>query len=77
MPLLVGLADIAAVRRSTDGTLSLSHLNGDSAEGDGVDLEALAAKRTAGGGMLEGIANMANSILGAGSFLYVVASWSC
>lgn len=33
-----------------------------------VDLEELAAKRTAGGGMLDSIANMANSILGAGMF---------
>lgn len=33
---------------------------------DDLDLEELAAKRTAGGGMFDSIANMANSILGAG-----------
>ncbi|KDQ21740.1 hypothetical protein BOTBODRAFT_98866 [Botryobasidium botryosum FD-172 SS1] len=35
-------------------------------EGEDIDLEELAAKRVAGGGMLDSIANMANSILGAG-----------
>jgi sodium-coupled neutral amino acid transporter 11 len=68
MPLLVGLVDTAAVRRSMDGTLSLTHLNGAVDDGLEVDLEELAAKRTAGGSMLDSIANMANSILGAGSF---------
>ena len=33
---------------------------------DTLDLEEIAAKRTAGGGMMDSIANMANSILGAG-----------
>jgi solute carrier family 38 (sodium-coupled neutral amino acid transporter), member 11 len=78
MPLLVGLLDTATVRRSLDGTLSV---NG-SANGavldtlEGMDLEELAAKRTAGGGLLESIANMANSILGAGG-LYVpwIRAW--
>ncbi|KAF8161095.1 AAAP amino acid permease [Crassisporium funariophilum] len=34
-----------------------------------VDLEEIAAKRTAGGGMFDSIANMANSILGAGEHI--------
>lgn len=47
----------------------MTNTNGDgnADEGD-VDLEAIAAKRTAGGGMLDSVANMANSILGAGRF---------
>lgn len=57
MPLLVGLMDSAAARRSADF-----------GDGDDIplDLEDLAAKRTAGGGLLDSVANMANSILGAG-----------
>jgi len=35
---------------------------------DVPDLDEIAAKRTAGGGMFDSIANMANSILGAGKF---------
>lgn len=58
MPLLVGLMDSAAARR-------------DQGFGDEpdipYDLEDLAAKRTAGGGLLDSVANMANSILGAGT----------
>ena len=68
MPLLVGLLDSATARRSLDGTLQLES-QGTSASGvdtDEIDLEELAAKRTAGGGMLDSVANMANSILGAG-----------
>jgi len=67
MPLLVGLLDAAAIRRSSDGSISMTHTNGEgnADEGD-VDLEAIAAKRTAGGGLLDSVANMANSILGAG-----------
>ncbi|KAH8107930.1 amino acid transporter [Cristinia sonorae] len=68
MPLLVGLQDIASARRSVDGTLHLEPRgeNGYSNSGDEVDLEDLAAKSSAGGGLLDSIANMANSILGAG-----------
>jgi sodium-coupled neutral amino acid transporter 11 len=69
MPLLVGLADTAAVRRSADGGIALLRLDGTpfSPDGEtGPTLEELAARRTAGGGMLDSIANMANSILGAG-----------
>ncbi|KAH9832215.1 amino acid transporter [Rhodofomes roseus] len=68
VPLLVGLLDTASARRDTaDGTLRLEQ-NGVVLEEDGprVDLEALAAKQSAGGGMLDSVANMANSILGAG-----------
>jgi solute carrier family 38 (sodium-coupled neutral amino acid transporter), member 11 len=73
MPLLVGLADTAAVRRSLDGSLTLAQLNGHaSGDGQDVDLEELAAKRTAGGSLLDSIANMANSILGAGTSSHVL-----
>ncbi|KAF8070129.1 amino acid transporter [Lyophyllum atratum] len=61
MPLLVGLFDTSAARRSLDAP------NGhEMAGGTEYDLEELAAKPTAGGGLLDSIANMANSILGAG-----------
>lgn len=70
MPLLVGLFDSAASRRSLDASLPLhaTNGNGNTVEigEDMVNLDELAAKRTAGGGMLDSIANMANSILGAG-----------
>ncbi|KAI0930309.1 hypothetical protein AcW1_009038 [Taiwanofungus camphoratus] len=67
VPLLVGLLDSASARRSADGSLQLEHRNpnGDTPD-ENVDLDALAAKQLAGGGMLDSIANMANSILGAG-----------
>ena len=63
MPLLVGLIDSATARRSLDVSFPL-HADGHEPS---IDLEELAAKRTAGGGMLDSIANMANSILGAGN----------
>lgn len=68
MPLIVGLFDSSASRRSVDSPFPLSQSNGHAVliGEDTVDLEELAAKRTAGGGMLDSIANMANSILGAG-----------
>ena len=68
MPLLVGLLDSATARRSIDGTLQLEQRGelGNEPLDEEIDLEELAAKRTAGGGMLDSIANMANSILGAG-----------
>ena len=59
MPLLVGLLDASAVRRSIDSPE-------DPYSEPRIDLEELAAKRLAGGGMLDSVANMANSILGAG-----------
>ena len=64
MPLLIGLVDRSAARQSLDLPLTS---NGHGFAEDGYqDLEELAAKRTAGGNMLDSIANMANSILGAG-----------
>jgi sodium-coupled neutral amino acid transporter 11 len=62
MPLLVGLFESSAARRS----LEVSGAHEMVGEG-GYDMEELAAKRTAGGGMVDSIANMANSILGAGT----------
>lgn len=67
MPLLVGLMDSSA-RRSLDLPMGVAMENGD---GDyPLDLEELAKKRNAGGGMLDSVANMANSILGAGVWYY-------
>lgn len=60
MPLLVGLVDTTR-RRSMD----VPNRYEMSGEYD-YDLEELARKRTAGGSLLDSIANMANSILGAG-----------
>lgn len=68
MPLLVGLLDTATHRdRATTHGISMTRRDETEANGD-VDLENL-AKQRAGGGMLDGIANMANSILGAGALL--------
>lgn len=66
MPLLVGLLHHAS-RRSIESPLALNG-NGQSytAANEEAFLEELAKKRTAGGGMLDSVANMANSILGAG-----------
>ncbi|KAF9566763.1 AAAP amino acid permease [Agrocybe pediades] len=70
MPLLVGLFDSSASRRSLDASASLP-MHGNNGNrvtigGDVHDLDEIAAKRTAGGGLLDSVANMANSILGAG-----------
>ena len=62
MPLLVGLYETSASRRNLEGT----HVHELQGEGD-YDLEQVAAKREAGGSILDSIANMANSILGAGN----------
>ena len=77
MPLLVGLLDSATARRSLDGSLRLEHRGELSSEplDEEIDLEELAAKRTAGGGMLDSIANMANSILGAGNARLWLRLW--
>lgn len=68
MPLLVGLMDASAARRTPDTTIPM--YEADSAEdGEGlrnVDLDNLAEKQWSGGGLLNSVANMANSILGAG-----------
>ncbi|KAJ6625632.1 amino acid transporter [Mycena sp. CBHHK59/15] len=67
MPLLVGLFDSSSSRGGLASAIPLLRTNGeDASRRDDVDLEELAAKRVAGGGMLDSIANMANSILGAG-----------
>jgi sodium-coupled neutral amino acid transporter 11 len=68
MPLLVGLIDSAHARTaSLEGVaFGLSSRQGGSDENNDIDLDELAAKTHAGGGLLDSIANMANSILGAG-----------
>jgi sodium-coupled neutral amino acid transporter 11 len=66
MPLLVGLLDASAVRRSLDIPMGVDC----DPEGSDVDVEELVAKQGAGGGMLSSMANMANSILGAGAYPY-------
>ncbi|KAJ6586937.1 amino acid transporter [Mycena vulgaris] len=67
MPLLVGLFDSSASRGRLELSVPLLQTNGDEAsQRTDVDLEELAAKRIAGGGLFDSIANMANSILGAG-----------
>jgi solute carrier family 38 (sodium-coupled neutral amino acid transporter), member 11 len=63
MPLLVGLLESSDSRRSLDGSLPLHDANGLSID----ELEEIAGKRVAGGGILDSTANMANSILGAGN----------
>lgn len=70
MPLLVGLVESSASRRSLD----VSGVNGSAVVvgDDTLDLTEIAAKRTAGGNLFDSIANMANSILGAGKFLVLV-----
>jgi len=65
MPLLVGLLDSTRIQRSQDGAIPLT--DGDqSMEGIDEELEGIVARGKHGGGMLDSIANMANSILGAG-----------
>ena len=64
MPLLVGLFDSAAARRSLDA--DPEH---EMTPTGHYDLEELAAKQHSGGGLVDSIANMANSILGAGECL--------
>lgn len=66
MPLLVGLVDSAHARASLDGPVVGLSLRQNGEEEEDIDLEELAAKRHAGGGLFDSVANMANSILGAG-----------
>ena len=61
MPLLVGLLDSSSIQRGLDSP-------GEESYPPRIDLEELAAKQTAGGGLLDSVANMANSILGAGAW---------
>jgi sodium-coupled neutral amino acid transporter 11 len=63
MPLLVGLLDASAIRRSLDIPMGMDGVS----ECADVDLDELATKQSSGGGILNSIANMANSILGAGA----------
>jgi solute carrier family 38 (sodium-coupled neutral amino acid transporter), member 11 len=68
MPLLVGLLD-SATHRAPATTHGISLGRRDDVEEDQnghADVEALARARNSGGGLLDSIANMANSILGAG-----------
>lgn len=66
MPLLVGLLDASAARRSLELAIPLHEEGVDGATNGHIDLDELVAKRNAGGGLFDSIANMANSILGAG-----------
>lgn len=78
MPLLVGLFDSSASRGRFDVSVPLLQTNGvEIPQQPDVDLEQLAAKRVAGGGLFDSIANMANSILGAGELTlrHLVLSW--
>jgi len=72
IPLLVGLLDSSAVRRSLDIPLGVDD---DAPEYADVDLDELAAKQASGGGMLNSITNMANSILGAGAYSASLFQW--
>lgn len=65
MPLLVGLLDSTHIRRSQDGPILMTR-SGQSSDEVDEELEGIIAKGKHGGGMLDSIANMANSILGAG-----------
>ena len=69
MPLLVGLLDSTHIRRSEDGGILLTR-NGQSGEELDEELEGVIAKGKHGGGMFDSIANMANSILGAGQYVF-------
>lgn len=69
MPLLIGLLDSAHIRRSQDGGIPLTH-DGQSDEEVDEELEGVIAKGKHGGGILDSIANMANSILGAGQYVF-------
>ncbi|KAF8135721.1 amino acid transporter [Boletus edulis] len=64
-PLLVGLLDSSAIQRTPDSTIPM-YESGDQGSSIELDLSEVAAKQHAGGGMLDSVANMANSILGAG-----------
>ena len=76
MPLLVGLLDSAEARRSLDGSLTIRGPVQPGTIDDDIDVEAIAAKRLAGGNMLDSVANMANSILGAGDATYIPSNGS-
>ncbi|KAG2059015.1 hypothetical protein BDR06DRAFT_1071638 [Suillus hirtellus] len=67
MPLLVGLMDASAARRTPDTVIPMYETDSmENGELGNVDLDDLAKKQWSGGGLLNSVANMANSILGAG-----------
>ncbi|KAG1802709.1 amino acid transporter [Suillus plorans] len=67
MPLLVGLMDASAARRTPDTVIPMYETDSmENGELRNVDLDDLAKKQWSGGGLLNSVANMANSILGAG-----------
>ncbi|KAG0706109.1 amino acid transporter [Suillus ampliporus] len=68
MPLLIGLMDASAARRTPDTLIPMYDANNLENEESlrNIDLDDLAAKQWSGGGLLNSVANMANSILGAG-----------
>lgn len=76
MPLLVGLMDASAARRTPDTIIPMYEADGmEGGEGlRNVDLDDLAEKQWSGGGLLNSVANMANSILGAGKLLVTYMS---
>jgi len=76
MPLLVGLLDSTQIQRSQDGEILLTH-NGQSRGEVDEELEGIIAKGKHGGGMLDSIANMANSILGAGQCAFNLTRSIC
>lgn len=63
-PLLVGLMD-SATRRTPETTIPM-YESGNQGSLSDLNLSDVAAKQHAGGGLLDSVANMANSILGAG-----------
>lgn len=62
--------DSSTSQRTPDTTIPMYESGNQSLLSD-LDLSEVAAKQHAGGGMLDSVANMANSILGAGK-LYLV-----
>lgn len=76
MPLLVGLLDSTQIQRSQDGSILLTQ-SGQNRDEINEELEGIIAKGKHGGGMLDSIANMANSILGAGQCTFDLIQNSC
>ncbi|KAF8844694.1 amino acid transporter [Paxillus ammoniavirescens] len=65
IPLLAGFLDSSASRRTPETTIPMYESAPQGSLTD-LDLGEVTAKQHAGGGMLDSVANMANSILGAG-----------
>jgi len=67
IPLLTGFMDSLTSRRTPEAIIPMYEPVEQEATCEGhVDLDEMAAKQWAGGGMFDSVANMANSILGAG-----------